>query len=113
MGQCFGTVGVVLDAISGKKLVECDDVVGLGHDSAALDMARELAARLGYRLWAGAQIRMRAKAFTGEGERTHRVWVDADSTVRVWDSVAGHYTVCHSLSARDEARARRLARRAA
>jgi hypothetical protein len=24
---------------------------------------------------------------------------DADGTVRVWDSVAGHYTTCHSLTA--------------
>ena len=32
-----------------------------------------------------------------------------DGTVRVWDSVAGYYTVCHRLSARDQARVRKLA----
>ncbi len=40
----------------------------------------------------------RAKAFSGEGVREHKIKVDGDGTVRVWDSVAGHYTVCHSLS---------------
>ena len=29
-----------------------------------------------------------------------RVRVDADGTVRVWDSCAGHYTLVHSLSPR-------------
>lgn len=40
---------------------------------------------------------IRAKAFAGEGIRTHRVAVDTDGVVRVWDSVAGYYTTCHSL----------------
>lgn len=46
---------------------------------------------------AGVEITVRAKAFSDEGVRKHRVLVD-DVNVRVWDSVAGHYTLCHSLS---------------
>jgi hypothetical protein len=54
-------------------------------------------------------LTIRAKAFSGEGVRTHRVMVEADrvdgqdvirGAVRVWDDVAGHYTACHSLSPR-------------
>jgi len=40
---------------------------------------------------------------------TYRAIVDADGTVRVYDSVAGHYTRCHSLTPRRIARARREA----
>ena len=29
---------------------------------------------------------------------TYRAQVDTDGTVRVWGSVAGHYTRCHSLT---------------
>ncbi len=43
-------------------------------------------------------ITAKAKAFSGEGIREHSFEVDDDGTVRVWDSVAGHYTTCHSLS---------------
>lgn len=41
----------------------------------------------------------RAKAFSGEGVRSHKFSVSPDNTVRVWDDVAGHYTTCHCLSA--------------
>jgi len=47
---------------------------------------------------------IRAKAFTGEGVRMHQVQIDGN-TVRVWDSVAGHYTVCHILSTAAQLRA--------
>lgn len=42
-------------------------------------------------------------------------WATAnkEGTVRVFDSVAGHWTVCHSLTNRQEARVRRLCREAA
>jgi hypothetical protein len=52
-------------------------------------------------------LTIRCKAFSGQGVREHRVMVDADRVdgqtvtrgrVRVWDDVAGHFTVCHSLS---------------
>ena len=54
-------------------------------------------------------LKIRAKAFTGEGVRSHKCMVDTDGTVRVWDSVAGHYTTCHSLSVAAQRRIRRLA----
>jgi hypothetical protein len=44
------------------------------------------------------KITARAKAFRGEGVREHRFLIDADGTVRVWDSLAGHYTTCHTMS---------------
>ena len=43
-------------------------------------------------------ITIRAKAFSCEGVRANRVMVE-DGAVTVWDSVAGHYTSCHVLSA--------------
>jgi hypothetical protein len=46
---------------------------------------------------AGVVITARAKAFSGQGVREHKMLVD-DANVRVWDSVAGYYTTCHSLS---------------
>lgn len=42
-------------------------------------------------------IEIKAKAFSGEKSKTNKFQVDGD-VVRVWDSVAGHYTTCHSLS---------------
>lgn len=51
-----------------------------------------------------------AAAFTGEGVRSYRFQVDADGTVRVYDSVAGHYTLTHALSEGAQKRIRRLAR---
>ena len=55
-------------------------------------------------------IEMRCKAFSGEGTRMNRVQVSDDGTVRVWDSVANHYTTCHCLSATAQRRARKAAR---
>jgi hypothetical protein len=51
----------------------------------------------------------RAKAFSGQGVRTHRVSVDSDGTVRVYDNVAKHYTTCHALTERQQERIRREA----
>ncbi len=45
-------------------------------------------------------------AFSGE-RGTYHARVDADGTVRVWDSVAGYFTTCHSLTAGQIASARR------
>lgn len=55
-------------------------------------------------------IEMRCKAFSGEGVRMNCVQVSDCGTVRVWDSVAGHYTTCHCLSAAAQRRARKAAR---
>lgn len=58
-------------------------------------------------------ITMSTKAFSGYGRGTYRLQVDADGTVRVWDSIAGHFTACHSMSARSQQIARRRALRGA
>jgi len=39
-----------------------------------------------------------AQAFTGDGARVHGMLVDEGGELRVWDEIAGHWTVCHSLS---------------
>ena len=54
------------------------------------------------------QITIRAKAFSGEGVRTHDALVESDGTVLVWDSVAGYFTSCHSLSTSAIRRARKI-----
>lgn len=54
-------------------------------------------------------VTIRAKAFTGRGVEAVRCLVASDGTVRVYDGVAGHYTVCHSLGNSAQARARKLA----
>lgn len=41
--------------------------------------------------------------------RITAAYADTDGTVRVYDPTAGYYTVCHSLSAAQIARVRRLA----
>ena len=46
-------------------------------------------------------------AFSGF-QGTYRATADADGTVRVYDSIAGYWTVCHALTPRQEARVRRL-----
>ena len=38
-----------------------------------------------------------------------RIAVEPDGSVLVWDSIAGHYTLCHSLGASAVRRIRRLA----
>lgn len=52
---------------------------------------------------------VKCKAFSGEGVRENRVDVTEDGAVRVYDSVAGHYTTCHSLSKKTQARIRKMA----
>lgn len=53
-------------------------------------------------------ITIRGRAFQGRLESL-RCMVDEDGTVRVYDNVAGHYTTCHSLPERTQARVRKLA----
>ena len=54
-------------------------------------------------------IKATAKFFAGFPRQTLPVMVEDDGTVRVYDSVAGHYTSCHSLSAKAIRRIRRIA----
>lgn len=55
------------------------------------------------------EIEARAKAFSSEGVGTYRFSVESDGTVRVYDDVAGHYTLCNSLSESAKRRIRKLA----
>lgn len=55
------------------------------------------------------EITVRCEAFAREGVRPNRVLVERDGTVRVWDAVAGHYTICHALGTAAQRRIRRLA----
>jgi len=57
-------------------------------------------------------VTARVRAFTGRGLETLRCRVEADGTVRVWDDIAGHYTICHILTPSAQRRVRRLASRA-
>jgi hypothetical protein len=57
------------------------------------------------------EITARAKAFSSEGVREHKFYVDlSDGSVRVWDAVAGHYTNCNSLSESAKKRIIKLAK---
>ena len=44
------------------------------------------------------EITARAKAYSSEGIKTHKFSIDADGTVRVWDSVAGQWDCVACLS---------------
>lgn len=54
-------------------------------------------------------VETRAKAFTGQGVQPILAQVDGENTVRVYDSVARHYTTRHALGKTALARIRRLA----
>ena len=43
-------------------------------------------------------VRYRCKAFSSESNRLYKLRVDSENKVTVYDSVAGYYTGCHSLS---------------
>ena len=47
---------------------------------------------------------------TSRGRLGRELLVEADGVVRVYDPVAGHYTICHSLQTSTVEEARRLAR---
>ena len=55
------------------------------------------------------EITCRARAFAGRPIESVRCRIDPDGAVLVWDSVAKHYTRCHSLTASAQRRIRRLA----
>ena len=58
-------------------------------------------------------ITTRARAFAGRPIEEVRCRLEPDGTVLVWDSVAGHFTRCHSLGKSAVGRIRRLAAKAA
>tara|TARA_R110000868_G_scaffold171274_1_gene406959 strand:+ start:418 stop:624 length:207 start_codon:yes stop_codon:yes gene_type:complete len=51
---------------------------------------------------------IKCKAFSGEKVKINKIHVGDDKVVRVWDSVAGHYTSCHSLTSRSIGKIQRL-----
>jgi len=62
-------------------------------------------------------LSIRCKAFSTEGVRMNRIMVEADKVdgnevtegrVKVWDSVCGCFTSCHSLSANTMAKFRNV-----
>lgn len=57
-------------------------------------------------------ITTRARAFAGRPIEEVRCRIDSDGDVLVWDSIAKHYTRCHSLSESAQRRIRRLAKAA-
>ena len=52
------------------------------------------------------EMTVRCKAFSGEGVRENKILVEPGKNGRVlaWDSVAGHYTACHSIAAKTQAK---------
>jgi hypothetical protein len=54
------------------------------------------------------ELTIRCKAFSGEGVRENKVLVEPgrNGAVLVWDSIAGHYTSCHILTIRTQAKIR-------
>lgn len=55
-------------------------------------------------------FRANATAFSGQ-EGSWKFLVETDGTVRIYDDVAGHYTIHHGMTPRAEARVRNIARR--
>lgn len=53
VGQKFGHVGIVRDAVSRRKLVETEDVRPWGYQANAAEDARALAERKGWRVVEG------------------------------------------------------------
>jgi hypothetical protein len=54
------------------------------------------------------ELTIRCKAFSGDAVRENKVLVEPgrNGSVFVWDSVAGHYTSCHILTIRTQAKIR-------
>ena len=52
------------------------------------------------------EMTIRCRAFSGEGVRNNKILVEPgkNGRVLVWDSVAGHYTACHSIAAKTQAK---------
>jgi hypothetical protein len=54
------------------------------------------------------ELTIRCKAFSGDSVRENKVLVEPgrNGAILVWDSVAGHYTSCHILTIRTQAKIR-------
>lgn len=56
------------------------------------------------------EFRVNCKPFSDFPRGQYRVLVEACGDIRVYDSVAGYFTSCHSLSVRSAARIRTIAK---
>lgn len=54
------------------------------------------------------ELTVRCKPFCNEPTHLHQLTLDTDGTIRVYDDIAGHYTVVHTLSERELNRIRRM-----
>lgn len=57
-------------------------------------------------------VTVRARAFSGAGIETVKCLIADDGTVRVYDPIAQHFTLCHALGQNAIRRIRRLAKNA-
>lgn len=55
------------------------------------------------------EVKIKGRPFIGDPVQTVRCLVDEDGFVRVWDRIAGHYTVCHDLGETAKRNARKAA----
>jgi len=111
VGIHFGCYGV-LTSERGEKW--SGEVRPYGMNSVAYADAEQEAQRRGLEIVdafpaAPKVVKARAQAFRGFGVRNHTFEVEGDGTVRVWDEIANHFTLCHSLSPKAQKRIRRLA----
>lgn len=51
------------------------------------------------------------RAFSGSSQWGYRALVSTDGNVSVWDDIAGHYTTSHSLTGRQKAYCRAIAKK--
>ena len=54
-------------------------------------------------------ITVKCKAFGNETAKDHKVLIEDNGMIRVYDSIAGYYTGCHSLSKATQRRIRKMA----
>lgn len=111
-GSCVAKVLASADAetfLTAARTLASHDPEGLiGPGGVGVERLEKLAKQQ-------TRVETRARCFRGANGgvgilATYRFLVDADGTVRVYDSIARHYTVHHGMAQREESRVRNLAR---
>jgi hypothetical protein len=85
---------------------------GTEDESAAISIACRIAEWGGICIWEemlDREIEFFCKAFDSEGVKLHRISVSISGCVRVWDDVAGHYTIRHSVGKQTQQKIRKIA----
>lgn len=85
---------------------------GTEDQSSAISIACRIGEWAGIEIWKEVpdrEVKFRCRAFQCEGTREHRFRVSMSGCVRVWDDIAGYYTMNHSVSERDQQKIRKLA----